>query len=132
MDRTLELGTADERVLIVAPFGQDARIAADLLTQAGLSTDVCADVRTMCGEIGGGAGALLIAYEALSDDAIAELGAALDAQAAWSDLPVFVFLPATASPLKQHLNGALDPLRNVTLVERPVRVAALVSGLKSA
>lgn len=132
MDRILNLGPSDERILIVAPFGQDGQMAADLLGQARMTTHICRDIAELCAEFPKGAGALLIAYEALSDDAIENVGAALEQQPAWSDIPVFVFMPSTASPLKRHLNGTLDRLRNVTLLERPVRVAALVSSLKSA
>lgn len=123
--------TTDRRVLVLAPFGQDAQIARDVLAQANIVADASADIAEVCTELRRGAGALLIAYEALSDDAVATLGTALDGQPAWSDIPVFVFMPSTASAMAGRANGALEPLRNVTFVERPVRIAALVSSLKA-
>jgi signal transduction histidine kinase len=122
----------DYRVLVVAPFGQDAGMAQDILVQAGIATKACSDVPEVCHELRNGGGALLIAYEALAGDALATLRDSLNEQPAWSDIPVFVFMPSTASAMVGRANGAFESLGNVTLVERPVRIAPLVSSLKSA
>src|SRR5689334_22479332 len=115
MQQNPETNHADERILILAPFGQDAPLAAGLLAQAGVRATTCADLTELLGELDSGAGALLIAYEALANDAKARLGAVLDGQPAWSDIPVFVFLPASRSAGAQRINGSLDALGNVTL-----------------
>ena len=130
--RNPDVRTSDERILVLAPFGQDAQMAADVLARAAIEATACADIGQICAEFRRGAGALLIAYEALAHDGLAQLRAALDEQPPWSDVPVFVFMPASATAMAGRANGTLDALRNVTLVERPVRMASLVSSLKSA
>jgi signal transduction histidine kinase len=131
MQQSPDASVLDERVLVLAPFGQDAPMAAHVLARAGIVASACADLPDLCAEFRKGAGALLIAYEALADDAVARLASVLEEQPAWSDIPLFVFMPATASAI-QRVNGSLDPLGNVTLVERPVRINVLLSSLKSA
>lgn len=126
-----DISALDNRILVLAPFGQDGQIAAEVLARANLATTACTDIGEVCSEFRNGAGALLIANEALAGDAIETLAGALDEQPPWSDIPVFVFMPSTASAMAGRANGTFEPLRNVTLVERPVRIAALVSSLRS-
>jgi signal transduction histidine kinase/ActR/RegA family two-component response regulator len=90
---------------------------------------VCTGIDMLIEELGRGAAAILVAEEAVNANARA-LETALAYQPAWSDLPVLVITrqgadsPATAQ--------ALRTLGNVTLLERPIRVAALVSAVKTA
>lgn len=130
-DTTTETSTTDGRILVLAPFGQDGQIAADVLARANLAAFLCADIAAICSEFRKGAGALLIANEALAGDAISTLAGALEEQPAWSDIPVFVFMRSTASAMSGSANGTFESLRNVTLIERPVRIATLVSSLRS-
>lgn len=132
MEQIAETRPIEQRILVLAPFGQDAQIAADVLAGANIPAAECADMGEVCREFGKGAGALLIAYEALAEDAITTLASTLDGQPPWSDVPVFVFMPSTGSVMAGRANGTLDGLTNMTLVERPVRIAALVSSVKSA
>jgi len=143
------------RVAILAPTGRDARVAADVLARAGFAPLVCADMRAVCDALAGHAplgdaplghaplgdaplgdaplGALLVAEEALRAAARAELLAALDAQPSWSDLPVVVL--TGEGELARAVPRGLEPLAarsNVTLLERPVRVATLVTTLRAA
>ena len=55
----------DLRILILAPSGRDARLAEQTLARSGLSRQVCADFDQLRREITSGAGAVLIAGEAL-------------------------------------------------------------------
>jgi len=127
-----ETSALDERILVLAPFGRDAQMAVDVLERANLAAEICCDITDLCAEFRNGAGALLIAHEVLSESAIAQLAAALDEQQAWSDIPIVVFIPAAAALMARYTSSSLDALRNVTLIERPVRIGALVSTLKSA
>src|SRR5581483_9107095 len=71
----------------------------------------------------------LIAEEAIGRDA-AILGDVIARQPPWSDLPVIVMTQrGSDSPTVVR---ALDLLGNVTLIERPVRIAALRSAVRTA
>jgi signal transduction histidine kinase len=80
-----------------------------------------------------GVGALLIAEEALASADRAELLAALEQQPVWSDVPVVVLIAPGRSSAALS-TGVQEVVRrgNVTLVERPVRVAMLTSALHAA
>ena len=58
------------------------------------------------------------------------LAQALESQPRWSDLPVLVFTQGGADSLA--VGDAVAMLGNVTLLERPLRVAALLSSVRSA
>jgi len=121
-------------VLVITPTGSDGSITDRVLSKAGLSVLVCDDIARACEHIkGADAGALLIAEEALSNPVGRDLLRALGEQPAWSDIPIVVL---TA---EGELSGALPkPISevtihgNVTLLERPVRIATLVTVLRSA
>src|SRR5437764_3350714 len=122
-----------ERVLVLAPTGRDGPLACRVLRRAGLSAQVCADAPALCRELEAGAGAALLAEEALDPAATQRLSAALSGQPPWSDLPLVVVTRRceTSKPRLRALR-LLEPLRNVTFLERPVRVMTLVSTVRMA
>jgi signal transduction histidine kinase len=122
----------DERILILTPRGKDAVLARDALAAAGLNPYVCTDVQALAAEIGRGAGALLIAEEAIAPPSVTVLLNALQGEGSWSDLPIAVLLAASSRDARRHLPALIESLGNVTMLDRPVRVAALVSTLRSA
>src|SRR5262249_43477061 len=77
-----------------------------------------------------GAGAILIAEEALGEPGIGPLEQKLLAQEPWSDLPVIVLARAGADSSAVARTMAVLP--NIAVIERPLRVSALVSVLRSA
>jgi signal transduction histidine kinase len=122
-------------VAILAPAGQDGPVAAGVLTRAGFTPCVCADMPSLCAMVRAGddVGALLVAEEALASEAREALLATLAAQPPWSDLPVVVL--TGEGELSSALSPALELVTartNATLLERPVRVATLVTALRSA
>jgi signal transduction histidine kinase/ActR/RegA family two-component response regulator len=123
----------DLRVLVFTPTGRETVLAADVFAEAGLTAYICRDVDDFTRELQTGAGVALIAEEALASAAVHRIGDVLGAQPAWSDLPILVLssggetTQATLAALK-----AVEPLGNVTLLERPVRVVTLVSAVHSA
>jgi signal transduction histidine kinase len=127
-----EIGASEERVVLLAPFGQDAPMAAEILRRADIAAVVCTSMLDVCSAMSSGAGVLLIAYEALSNTAVDELAVMLDKQPAWSDIPIVVFMPATPSLVAKASQVTFDRLGNVTLMERPIRIATLVSGVRAA
>jgi signal transduction histidine kinase len=74
-----------------------------------------------------GAGAVLLAEEAIEPDQLVEW---LVRQPPWSDLPMLVLARSGAD--SAAVAQAMDLLGNVTVLERPMRVASLVSALRTA
>jgi signal transduction histidine kinase/ActR/RegA family two-component response regulator len=122
---------ASERVLVLAPIGRDAALTAERLTQAGLHATVCPDARALVAALQEPAGAAIVAQEALSVRALADLAAALARQPPWSDFPFVVFTSAGAEPDPAGA-APLSALGNLTLLERPVRMVTLLSSVQSA
>lgn len=127
---TPQRGSRSLRVVIMAPTGKDAALMAALLQEAELETLVCAHATDVENAIDEGAGALLLAEEALSSGGLREIKAALSRQAPWSDLPVLLLARYGADSVV--VNQTMDALSNVTLLERPVRPATLLSGIRTA
>ena len=122
-----------ERVLILAPTGRDAVLAAEALGGAGIKAEVCEGSERLCLEIATGAGAALIASEALTPASLEHLRETLARQPAWSDLPLTVLTSGGRELAdKGPWADALDALGNTTLLERPLRVATLVHAVQAA
>lgn len=122
----------DERILILTPRGKDAVLARDTLAAAGMIAQICPDLEALSDEIGCGAGALLIAEEAIPPQTLEILLDGLRDEPSWSELPIVVLLAVSSRDGRAHVVPHLEPLRNVTMLDRPVRIAALVSTLQSA
>ena len=121
----------ERRVLVVAPTGRDAPLTRTVLAESGIRSTICRDLVQLVEEIGRGAGAVLISEEALADPAqLRYLGERLVRQPSWSDLPVLLLAHpgANSSTVRQTVRA----LGNVTLLERPVRVAALMTAVQTA
>lgn len=104
-------------------------MAARILSRAGVVTHACALARELLEGMEAGAGAVLISEEAALAHRT-ELRRVLAAQPSWSDLPMLILTRPGADSIE--LDEAIATLGNVTLLERPVRVAALVSIVRSA
>lgn len=121
---------SNEAFLVVAPAGRDTVVIGQLLASASL--DFKADNN---GELllkalvdGGAAGAII------TDDAIARIDPALlkdaiESQPPWSDFP-FVLLSRRGET--RQGSRAIEELVNVTILERPLHPASLVSAVRSA
>jgi signal transduction histidine kinase len=123
----------EQLILILAPTGRDAALACDVLHRAGLEAEPCPDVRVLCERLERGAGAVLVAEEALSPAAVDCLSEVLVRQPPWSDLPILIFAAAVDTRSSAaRMQQMLDVLGNVTFVERPVRLATLVTAVRAA
>ncbi len=124
-----ERSQREQRVLVLAPTGRDAVLACQLLSTMGVLSQACVHPDDLFREIMAGAGAVIIADEALQPHATAGLLERLAAQPPWSDLPLLVF---TRGETSEHILEFLAPLGNATLLERPVRFSTLSSAVKAA
>ena len=128
-----DLAVGSAPVAILAPAGRDGTVAGAVLSQAGFTTVVCANMEELCAVVSSDVGAVLVAEEALTGPAREHLLSTLEAQPSWSDVPVVVL--TGEGELSRALSPTLDALAtrvNVTLLERPVRVATLVTAMRSA
>jgi len=125
---------AEHRVLVLAPRGRDAELAAEILARAGMACRVCADLADLVATATEGAGAALVAEEALEgDDDERGLLRWAAAQPPWSDFP-FVVLAAPRGDIAQGARSPawFDGLGNAVLLERPLGAAALASAVRAA
>jgi signal transduction histidine kinase/ActR/RegA family two-component response regulator len=112
------------------PTGRDASLVCSILERAGISAQECDSPKRLAIAISFGAGAVLIAEEALQDEAVAGLVETVEAQPVWSDLPVILFSSTgrNAETLLHNLGSRI----NVMVVERPIRITMLVSAVRGA
>jgi len=120
------------RILVFAPIGRDTELTTDLLTRASIPCHGCTSLHEVCDEMRRGAGAILLTEEALSDPALDELAAALMEQPPWSDISILLFAGGDRNQASLRTLHKLEVLRNVTLLDRPVRTAAVVSTVRAA
>ena len=118
------------RLLILAPTTRDGGLAQAMLQRAGIACDCFADLASLCDALEQGAGAVLFPEDALEQSQSGRLAGYLASQPAWSDLPVLVL--ARPGAVSVDVARAMDLFGNVTVLERPMRVAALVSAVRSA
>jgi signal transduction histidine kinase len=132
MDEALPLALTTD-VVVLAPTGRDALLAQRLLEAVELRVKVCPDIGALCDAITERSGVLLIAEEALHRAGREKLLAALASQPTWSDIPIIIL--TGEGELSRAIPEALQTLAaraNVTLLERPVRVATLTTAVRSA
>jgi signal transduction histidine kinase len=124
---------ADYQVLVLAPFGKDALLVREVLEHSGIPVSIVQAVSAIARCVGGGAGAAVVAEEALDEEAIELLGRSVAAQPAWSDFPIIVLTGGGATtPYTEMMVRSRTPMGNLNLIERPLRPATLVSTVRTA
>jgi signal transduction histidine kinase len=122
-----------QRIVIVAPTGADAFNLNVVLTNAGLQAAACPHIGAAVQELERGCGVILLTEEALNDVRHHELAAALQRQPPWSDVPVILIVSAGNPPgASAEAVRMLGPRSNITMIERPLRSATLLSTLHAA
>ena len=122
----------DERVLIMAPFGNDAPVMADVLARHGFETHVCGSPAECCAQMNSGAGALLITEEVLEFEGALDLLKGLKAQPPWSELPIIILTTSSESRAARLLELAADAAGSLTLLERPIGTTTLLRSVEVA
>ncbi len=124
---------SSERVLIVAPGGRDAAIAASILKEAGLTGAPCAGLDELVDEMDRGAGLAILTEEVLRTGDPGRLAAWISAQPPWSDFPIVLLTRHGGGPERNPLAlRAMEMLGNVTFVERPFHPTTLVAMVRMA
>ena len=122
----------ERHVAIHAPTGRDGSLAVSMLNRWGLQAIECRDVESLCKAVTRGVAVVILAEEVLTAPHREAILAALDHQPSWSDVPVIV-LTAEGELSRTIADGieAIADRGNVMLLERPVRVATLVTAVRS-
>src|SRR6188474_1493152 len=118
------------RILTLAPTTKDADLTRSVLGRAGVTCVPCRGMDQLCDQLTAGAGEVMVVEEAVVESRDRSLANWLSRQPPWSDLPILVLarLGADSAAVAQ----AMELLGNVTVLERPIRVAALVSAVRTA
>lgn len=124
---------SDYRVMVLAPFGKDAILVREVLERSGIPVGVVTNAAAIARCVAGGAGAAVVAEEALDEDGIELLGHSVAAQPAWSDFPIIVLTGGGATtPFTEQMVRSRAPMGNINLIERPLRPATLISSVRTA
>ena len=121
---------SEERVLLRTVTARDAATAVSVLERAGVAASTFTSLDALVGELHAGAGAVMLAEEVLQDPSFPAFRTFLQAQPPWSDIPVIILARHGAD--SPAVAQAMELRANITVVERPLRISALVSTLRSA
>ena len=120
------------RVLVRAPAGRDAEVTANVLSEEGLFPGICASIDELCERIAKGAGAAIVAEEALGPAALDLLARCLRQQPPWSDFPLVLLIGGRSQAAIPRILEAVGTAGSITLLERPMMREALVSAVRVA
>ena len=120
----------ENRVLVLMPTGRDASLVCATLEKADIKAEPCADSHELTEKINAGAGAVLLGEEALAKETLEQISETFDSQPVWSDLPVVLF--AGNAKNSERLLELVGARLNATIVERPIRIAMLISAVRGA
>lgn len=120
------------RVLVFAPIRADAGVIADVLGRNDMVPVPCTNEDDLAGQMGK-CSALVMSQEGLTPAAIDTIARYLDAQPAWSELPLILLVDnagrggSTFSGLRQRL-----PRAKMVILQRPIRTIEFVSVAQNA
>ena len=129
-----EPSVAENRVLVLAPSGNDARLTKQVLGGARIQAKICREVSDLCRELDNQCAAIILAEETLRASSLNALVANLARQPPWSDLPLIIITSGgEADKDKLRRMAVFGPGSNVTLLERPFRLGGtLISCVEAA
>jgi two-component sensor histidine kinase len=118
---------AADTILIFAPIGRDASVAAAILDQAGIASACCLELSELVSRLYEACSAIVTEEALLRSDrrALAEW---IEVQPPWSDFP-FILLTQRGGVSDPQLTELLG---NVTPLERPFHPSTLVSAARAA
>jgi signal transduction histidine kinase len=129
-ERHMEAATG---VLIVAPHGQDAILAAKVLASADIVSEIIHSFEELAVRLTEPAGLLLIAEEAITPFALELISSTLAKQETWSDLPIILLTQENrrfnrTKKIVEHFGN----VANISLLERPFSIMTLITMVKVA
>ncbi len=128
-----EITTTNPPVLVYAPFGKDAALIESLFRNANITARLLGRFEDLEKSISEDAGAAIMTEEVLQNGVISALAQRLSVQPPWSDFPIIVLTGSGMSTaLTESAVRSRAPLGNITLLERPLRPATLISAVRTA
>jgi len=124
--------SGEERVLVFAPRGRDAEVMSSVLAVDGFGCEAVAGFDAFVERVEAGAGAAIVAEEALAGLDLGRLHDWLGRQPPWSDFPFVILLGKAIGPAPEGARARVAELGNVILLERPINVQTLRSAVGSA
>lgn len=115
----------EHRVLILAPFGRDADVIADVLAADSRDCCSCSHSNLLAMELTKGAGTAIVTEESLATVHSAAVFAWLEQQPSWSDFPIILLAGKRAERRSARSLEVLERLGNVLLLERPLNSETL-------
>lgn len=119
-------------ILVLAPRGRDADVAARVLRSAGTVCIPCANALELRIRYLEGADAALVTEESLDEAGVSALLDDLADQPPWSDFPFIVLATKRVGMRSPAASQILGRLGNVILLERPINAETLISAVASA
>lgn len=116
----------------MAPQGRDAAVAHWLLQEAGIAAMVCSTLDELQASLNDAICFAVIADEGLHSADLRPLSRWLEAQPAWSDLPIIILTHHADGSHLQESKRLADLLGNVTFIERPFHPLTFLSVVKTA
>lgn len=117
-----------ETILVLAPTANDGAVTCNVLAGSGLSALPFSNARDLADRLMDPCGAVIIAEEALTDNAAGILHEAIDRQEKWSDIPI-ILLTGHATVLSNEL---FSKSGNISLLERPFSRLTLIQAVEVA
>jgi len=125
--------TLASHVLILAPRGRDAEVAASLLRNGGFGSRAFGNIVDLVEALDEHASMVLITQEELTTTDLRGFDQWLKAQPTWSDLPIVILTHAGGGPERNpQAARLLELLGNVTFLERPFHPTTFNSIVKAA
>lgn len=112
------------------PTGRDGLLVCDMLRKLEIDAHACASLDDFKNNIELGAGAVLVAEEALHNGTERYLAEMSESEPVWSDIPIVLF--AGNNKNAENLLSTIGSRYNATIVERPIRITMLVSAVRGA
>ncbi len=128
----MPVNNPEERILILAPTGQDAAAMAALFHAHGWSAMVCGTAGEVCYQLTAGSAVLLMTEEALELPQLPDVLRQLETQPPWSELPLIMLTHGGESQLTRLLNLLAEAAGSITLLERPLGKATLLRSIEVA
>ena len=132
LGQTTSTARVHVEVAVHAPTGRDGPLAVQVLERWGLTTRLCVNVESLCAAVTDEVGVLLVAEEALAHGVRERLLDALANQPSWSDIPLIVL--TGEGELSRSITGSIEAVMrraNAVLLERPLRIATLITAVRA-
>lgn len=121
------------RALILAPHGRDAVVAAQLLVEADIQSQTCANLDSLQELLGDDVCFAVVTEEAMRSADLRTVAAWVYSQPPWSDLPFIIFTRRNdGTPYHPDTSRLSELLGNVTFLERPFHPLTFISVARSA